>query len=127
VTAIVTNVGQTAGTADVTIGVDGSNAVRGIVDLEQGESRQFTHTVAMDQSDIDVAVSSQDTEQRTTIRYDDGVEQTPTATPSATPELAVETTPPPQQQGGGTLPLIIGSVVAVVLLSGAAVLGLRWY
>jgi len=130
ITTTVTNSGQETGTAEVTIRVDESNALRAIVDLEQGESRQFTHSVEMDQSDIDILVSTQDTEQRTTVQYDDGIEETETATPTETPTetttTAVQTTPPTQQQNGGNLPLIIGSTM-LALLSGASVLVLRWY
>ena len=137
VTGTVTNTGEASGTADVTLIVDGTAAVRGIFDLEPGESRELTHSLTMGQDDVEVVVESQDTSQSTTVRYGGtgtGTETptrtgTATPTPTATPAQAIEEpqTQQPDGSGGGGFPWLLGSVGAGVGLAGAAVLVLRWY
>lgn len=130
----VTNVGRENGTADVTISVDGSDRVRGVFDLQQGESRQLSHSVEMGEQDIDVGVRSQDTDAAARVNYDDGVTPTPTpaetTTDTPTPVQNQQTAAPPPEpadSGGSNLPLILGSVAAVGLLAAASALALRWY
>jgi len=140
ITGTVTNTGEESGTADVTIAIDGINAVRGVFDIETGTSRQIEHSVQMGQRDIDVSVTSQDTSQSATVEYDDGTApstatptptatQTATSTPTPTPAPNVagpQATPPPADGGGGGFPWLLGGVGAVVTLAGAAVLVIRW-
>ncbi|WP_324663862.1 BGTF surface domain-containing protein [Haloarcula sediminis] len=133
ITGTVTNTGEEAGTAEVTIAVDGTNAVRGIFDLDTGESQRINHTVQMEQSDIDVQVESQDTSQGATVQYEsdtDPPDLTPTPTQAtATPTSVVDgpqATPPPADSGGGGFPwLFVGAGVAATLAV-AAVLAIRW-
>jgi len=136
ITGTVTNTGEEAGTADVTIAVDGRNAVRGIFDLETGESRRINHSVQMAQDDIDIRVSSQDTSQSSIVEYEDATAsptptptQTATPTPTPTPAPAADgpqATPPPDNSGGGGFPWLLGGVGAAVTLAGAALVVLRW-
>lgn len=137
ITGTVTNTGETAGTADVRIVVDGTAVVRGLFDLESGESRQITHSVQMGQTDIDVGVESQDTSQTATVTYESDTAvstQTPTRTPgqtdTATPttEPAVDgpqSTPPPPDSGGG-FPWLFAGIGVFVFLFGAAAVVIWW-
>jgi hypothetical protein len=130
INATVTNVGRQNGTADVTISVDGRDRVRGVFDLQQGESRQLSHSVEMGQRDVNIGARSQDTNASATVEYDDGATPTPTPTDTPTPVQNQQTAAPPPEpddSGGGNLPLIVGAVAAVGLLAAASALALRWY
>ncbi|WP_277542026.1 BGTF surface domain-containing protein [Haloarcula laminariae] len=132
ITGTVTNTGEEAGTADVTITATGTNPVRGIFDLDTGESRRINHSVRMEQTAIDVRFESQDTSQQSTVEYEDPTAPatpTPTQTPTSTSATAVDgpqSTPPPADTGGGGFPWLLGGVGAAVTLTGAALLVIRW-
>ena len=138
VTGTVSNTGETAGTAEVAIRVDGVEAVRGILDLDPGESRRIGHSVRMRQSDIDVAITSRDSKRRATIAYE-AASPTPTPTLAPTPTLTEPATatpdeaaanPPPEtpasDSDGGGFPWAFVSVGGGVVLAGASILLLRW-
>jgi len=132
VTGVVTNTGQTGGTADVQLAVDGRVTVRGIFDLEAGESRRLNHSVQMGQSDIAVSVASQDTSQRTTVEYagDTAPEQTATPaqnlTPPSQPQQAADGPQPTPSGAGGGFPWLLGGGAAAVLLTAVSLLVVRW-
>lgn len=135
ITGTVTNTGEETGTAEVAIAVDGTNVVRGIFDLDTGESRRINHTVRMEQSDIDIRVGSQDTSQSATVEYESdtdppAVTPTPTettATPTPTPAADdPQSTPPTGDSGGGGFPWLFAGAGGAAALAVAAVLAIRW-
>ncbi len=149
VAATVTNTGDEAGTGELSIAVDGDTAVRGVFDLDRGESETLTQAVTADRDAVEIVASSQDTVENMTIRVlGDGIEpeqngtdesatQTvttasegePTTTPVERTATRTLTAQQPGQDGNGLVGFVpdyaFGAGV-LALTGGGIVLFRRW-
>ncbi|MFC7076433.1 BGTF surface domain-containing protein [Haloarcula halophila] len=138
VTATVTNTGRVAGTADLSITVDGDTVIRGVFDLQPGEAERLNRTIE-GEGDVDIVASSQDTSRQATITFEAASTPTPTPSPTATPTPTPSPTPTPEPSpepntltpiptdsgGGGALPWLVGGVVVLLVVGAGVVIYLR--
>lgn len=136
VTATVTNTGDEAGTGELTLRVDGETAVRGVFDLERGQSETLTHSVTAGEAPISLAAETGNTTATRTIEIATGTNRTtptPTSTPPSdsgpptptpTPDEPTPASTPTDGGGGIATPLV--GVSLAVLMGVGIVLFRRW-
>ncbi|MFD1585447.1 BGTF surface domain-containing protein [Halorientalis brevis] len=150
VSATVTNTGDSAGTGELAIAVDGDTAVRGVFDLDRGESETLTQELTADRTAIEIVARSQDTVANRTISVlgdDVATEQNGTdattngtvtttpaeSSPAATPDEQPDSGTPTEQRTGqeergliGFVPDYVFGAGVITLAGGGIVLFRRW-
>jgi hypothetical protein len=135
VLATITNTGSRDGTGRLNVSIDGRTVIRGVFDLEPGESRDLTEAINATGDSVEITAATNDDRAMATVAVDGPspeTERSPTpvttATTTAEPTDAASgptTVSTPTADGGGLpLPLV---VVAVIVLLGAGVVAFqRW-